>query len=199
MISQLKGNLDFKSPTYVLVDCNGVGYECQISLHTYGLLPDSGAVKLFTHLSIKEDAHTLYGFCEESERKLFRLLISVSGVGPNTARVILSSATADEIARAIASDNAVFLQKMKGIGAKTAQRIIIELKDKVYKEELANPGVLFSSSSSHNKNTEEALSALVVLGFARPLAEKAVQAVVKEVGDTASIETLIKQALKKLY
>lgn len=193
MIAHIQGKLVEKTPTEVVIDCNGVGYQVNISLHTFSLLPNSDHLKLYTFLQIKEDAHTLFGFVEKAERELFKLLLSVSGVGASTARTMLSSIAPQQIIQAIASGDVVTVQSIKGIGAKTAQRIILDLKDKVLKiynlEEVA-----FSQS---NTNKDEALSALEVLGFARKAAEKVVDKIVKENTD-ASVETIIKLALKNL-
>lgn len=193
MIAHLQGRMVEKSPTEVVIDCNGVGYQVNISLHTYSLLPDSENVKLYTHLQIKEDAHTLFGFAEKAERELFKLLISVSGVGAGTARTMLSSLEPRQVIRAIASGNDGAIQAIKGIGAKTAQRVILDLKDKVLKlydlEEVSAPG--------YNTNRDEALSALEVLGFNKKLAEKALEKVLKE-NPAANVEMMIKQALKNL-
>jgi len=182
-----------KTPTEVVIDCHGVGYHVNISLHTFSLLPDSENIKLFTFLQIKEDAHTLFGFVEKAERELFKLLLSVSGVGASTARTMLSSLDPKEVIQAIGSGNVATIQLIKGIGSKTAQRIILDLKDKVLKlydmEEL--------SISGYNTNKEEALSALEVLGFNKKLAEKAVEKIVKET-PSATVEAIIKQALKNL-
>ncbi|WP_139958920.1 Holliday junction branch migration protein RuvA [Flavicella sediminum] len=191
MITQLRGRLVEKNPTYVVVDCNGVGYLCHISLHTYGLLPSEELITIYTHLSIKEDAHTLFGFISKIEREIFRLLISVSGVGPSIARTMLSSMTAEEIQQAIASGNVALIQSVKGIGAKTAQRLILDLKDKILKtfdlEEMPLAG--------HNTNKEEALSALEVLGFTRKISEKVLDRIIKTEADL-TVEQLIKKALK---
>lgn len=191
MITQLKGRLVEKNPTHIVVDCNGVGYLLHISLHTYEQLTSDELLTVFTHLSIKEDAHTLYGFVTKVEREIFRLLISVSGVGPSIARTMLSSMTSEEIQQAIASGNVALIQSVKGIGAKTAQRLILDLKDKILKtydlEELPSP--------QHNTNKEEALSALEVLGFARKISEKVLDKILKVESDL-SVEILIKKALK---
>ncbi len=191
MITQLKGRLVEKNPTHIVVDCNGVGYLLHISLHTYEQLTSDELLTVFTHLSIKEDAHTLYGFVTKVEREIFRLLISVSGVGPSIARTMLSSMTSEEIQQAIASGNVALIQSVKGIGAKTAQRLILDLKDKILKtyelEELP--------SLQHNTNKEEALSALEVLGFARKISEKVLDKILKVEPDL-SVEILIKKALK---
>lgn len=193
MIAHIQGRLVEKTPTDVVIDCQGVGYQLHISLHTFSLLPDSDQVRLFTHLQIKEDAHTLFGFMEKSERELFRLLISVSGIGAGIARTMLSSLEPRQIIQAIGSGDVVTIQGIKGIGAKTAQRVILDLKDKVLKlydiDEV--------SASSYNTNKEEALSALEVLGFNKKLAEKVVEKLVKEQPDM-TVETIIKQALKNL-
>ncbi|MCF2874608.1 MULTISPECIES: Holliday junction branch migration protein RuvA [Tenacibaculum] len=193
MITQIKGKLVEKNPTYAVVDCNGVGYLMHISLNTYSSLPDDENVLLYTHLSVREDAHTLYGFSNKIEREVFRLLTSVSGVGPSTARTMLSSMTSEEIQQAIASENVKLIQSVKGIGAKTAQRVIVDLKDKILKTfDLDEVSVV-----QNNTNKEEALSALEVLGFARKQADKVVGNILKETPD-ASVEKLIKQALKNL-
>jgi Holliday junction DNA helicase RuvA len=197
MIAHINGQLLEKTPTYVVIDCGGVGYQLHISLNTFARLPDTGTVKLLSHLSIKEDAHVLFGFWDEQERGLFRLLISVNGVGPGTARMILSSLTPGELQTAILSGQVAVLKGVKGIGEKTAQRILIDLKDKVGKSEQAPTA--FSTLLAHNKVKEEALSALVMLGFARNLAEKAVEKVLKTAGgEEPQVEQLIKQALKNL-
>jgi len=193
MITHIQGRLVEKSPTSVVIDCNGVGYEIHISLHTFSLLPDSENIKLFTSLLVREDSHTLYGFVQPIEREMFRLLLSVSGIGASTARTMLSSLTPDEIKEAIARGDVNTIQSVKGIGNKTAQRVILDLKDKVIK--------LFAFSDVQvtlsNTNKEEALSALETLGFNRKQTEKVCDAIYKENPD-ASVETIIKLALKKL-
>jgi Holliday junction DNA helicase RuvA len=194
MIHHLKGRLIEKNPTYVVIDCNGVGYFVHISLHTFSLLNNgSEAINLYTHLQVKEDSHTLYGFIEKPERELFRLLISVSGVGASTARTMLSSLEPKQIMEAIAAGDAATVQRIKGIGAKTAQRVILDIKDKVLK--LFGEGEVFVSADNTNK--EEALSALETLGFSRKPAEKVVEKVMKETTNP-SVETIIKLALKRL-
>lgn len=193
MIAHLEGRLVEKTPTEVVIDCHGVGYHVNISLHTFSLLPDSENIKLYTFLQIKEDAHTLFGFVEKAERELFKQLLSVSGVGAGIARTMLSSLEPRHIIQSIATGDVVTIQSIKGIGSKTAQRVILDLKDKVLKlydlEEVSHSG--------YNTNRDEALSALEVLGFNRKLAEKAVEKIVKEI-PAASVETIIKQALKNL-
>ena len=193
MITPVRGRLVDKSPTEVVVDCNGVGYLLHISLNTFSSLPESENVVLYTHLSIREDAHTLFGFINKTEREIFKLLISVSGVGPSIARTMLSSMTSEEIQNAIATENVALIQSVKGIGLKTAQRVIVDLKDKILKtfdiDEL--------SINSSNTNKDEALSALEVLGFNRKQSEKVVSAVLKG-NHEASVEQIIKSALKNL-
>jgi len=193
MITQIQGKLIEKNPTNVVVDCNGVCYEINISMHTFSLLPTSDFLKIYTHLQIKEDSHTLYGFMEKAERELFRLLISVSGIGTNTARVMLSSLSPKQIQQAIAIADVATIQSIKGIGAKTAQRVILDLKDKVLKVF----GIDEVSDTLNNTNKEEALSALEVLGYARKQAEKVCNKIISTTPD-ATVETIIKQALKSL-
>lgn len=194
MIYHLKGQLIEKNPTHVVIECSGVGYIVHISLHTFSLLNNnSEAIRLYTHLQVKEDSHTLYGFMEKSERELFRLLISVSGVGSSTARTMLSSLEPKQIMEAIASGDAATVQKIKGIGTKTAQRVILDLKDKILK--VFGGDEIFVSQNNTNK--EEALSALETLGFLRKSAEKVVDRIMKETTDP-TVETIIKLALKNL-
>lgn len=193
MIAHIQGRLVEKTPTDVVIECNGVGYHINISLHTFSLIPEGENLKLFTFLQVKEDAHTLYGFVEKQERELFKLLLSVSGVGANTARTMLSSLQPNQIIQAIASNDVATIQGVKGIGAKTAQRVILDLKDKVLKiYDLEDV-----SLETNNTNKEEALSALEVLGFNRKAAEKVVDKIVKD-APNATVEQLIKQALKNL-
>jgi Holliday junction DNA helicase RuvA len=193
MIAQIQGKLVEKSPTDVVIDCNGVGYQLHISLNTFSKLPSSDFIKLYTYLQIKEDAHTLYGFAEKSERELFKLLISVSGIGAGIARTMLSSLEPKQIINAIAGSDVASIQSIKGIGAKTAQRVILDLKDKVLKIYDLDE----NSFSSHNINKEESLSALEVLGYQRKLAEKVVDKIIAN-DSTATVEMIIKQALKNL-
>jgi len=193
MIAHIQGKLVEKTPTEVVIDCGGVGYEIHISLHTFSQIPDSEQVKLYTFLQIKEDAHSLFGFADKKERELFKLLLSVSGIGANTARTMLSSLQPEQIIQAIASNDVGTIQSIKGIGLKTAQRVIIDLKDKVLKiyqiEEI--------STGSYNTNKEEALSALEVLGYQRKNAEKVLEKIIAN-NPAATVEDLIKQALKVL-
>ena len=193
MITHIQGKLVEKNPTNVVIDCNGVGYLINISLHTFSQIPDKELLKLFTHLQVKEDSHTLFGFCTLAEREIFRLLISVSGIGASTARTMLSSLTPKQVRNGIASEDVTLIQSVKGIGLKTAQRVIIELKDKVLKiydiDEVA--------PSQSNTNKDEALSALEVLGFAKKQSERLVEKIISSQPD-ANVETIIKEALKNL-
>ncbi|MGB5653515.1 MAG: Holliday junction branch migration protein RuvA [Robiginitalea sp.] len=193
MIHHLTGKLIEKHPTHVVIECAGVGYFVNISLNTFGALPDEEHLKLHTYLQVREDAHILFGFYSQAEREIFKLLISVSGIGTSTARTMLSSMTPAQIRDAIASENVPAIQAIKGIGAKTAQRVILDLRDKILKvydlDEV--------SPESGNTNKEEALSALEVLGFARKGAEKTVDAVLRK-DPTLSVEGIIKSALKNL-
>lgn len=193
MIAQIQGRLVEKTPTEVVIDCGGVGYLINISLHTYSKITDSESLRLYTYLQIKDDAHTLFGFSEKIERELFKQLISVSGIGGNTARNMLSSLTPKELIQAIGSGDAKTIQSVKGIGVKTAQRVIIDLQEKVLKlfqiEEV--------SPVINNTNAEEALSALEVLGFARKGSERIVNKILKQ-DPQATVEQIIKLALKNL-
>jgi len=193
MITHLQGKLTEKTPTEVVIDCSGVGYQVHISLHTYSLLPNTDNIKLYTYLQIKEDAHTLFGFVEKSEREIFIMLLSVSGIGASIARTMLSSIEPKQIIQAIGSGDVGTIQSIKGIGVKTAQRVILDLKDKVLK--LYNLDEL--SMVQNNTNKDEALSALEVLGFVRRISEKIVEKIVRE-NPTATAEFIIKQALKNL-
>ena len=193
MITHIQGRLIEKNPTDVVIDCNGIGYLLHISLHTYSQIPDKEQLKLYTHLQIKEDTHTLFGFSSLAEREIFRLLISVSGIGASIARTMLSSLSPKQVREGIASGDVALIQSIKGIGAKTAQRVIIDLKDKILKiydiDEV--------SVAKDNTNKNEALSALEVLGFAKKQAERVVDKVIMSQPD-ASVEIIIKQALKNL-
>ena len=195
MIAFLKGRLVHKDPAHVIIDVGGVGYQVNISLATYSDIKDQENILLFTHLPIREDAHILFGFSKETEKKLFQQLISVNGVGPGTAIVMLSYMNSIELKNAIVQENAAALQSIKGIGGKTAQRVIIELKDKLKKEswEESQGPVSFGA---HNTLRKEALSALLTLGLPKAAAEKSVDAVLKKSGNTITLEDLVKQALK---
>ncbi|WP_316798759.1 Holliday junction branch migration protein RuvA [Pedobacter frigidisoli] len=194
MYAYIDGRLTFKNPAYVVIEAGGIGYHVNISLNTYSALGDSERCKLYTWLYVKEDAHTLYGFAEEGERRLFLHLISVSGIGPNTGRMILSSITPEEIQTAIVKADLPLIQRIKGLGAKTAQRLVLELQDKLKKEGVDS----LISMPQHNTVKDEALSALVMLGFAKQTAEKTIDQILKGTEGTLSVEQLIKQALKKL-
>lgn len=193
MITHIRGKLIEKNPTNAIIEANGVGYWLNISLNTYSQIPEQESVFLYTHLSVKEDSHTLYGFISKIEREIFRLLISVSGVGPSIARTMLSSMTTDEIQRAIASGNVGVIQSVKGIGAKTAQRVLVDLRDKI-----SNTFAIDEVSvNESNTNKNEALSALEVLGFNKKQAEKVLDKILIE-DKAATVEVLIKKALKNL-
>jgi Holliday junction DNA helicase RuvA len=193
MITHLKGKLIEKNPTNIVVDCNGVGYSVNISLHTFSQLPSGENVKLFIHLQVREDSHTLFGFSSKVEREVFRLLISVSGIGASIARTMLSTLSPEQVMEAITQNNIAVIQSVKGIGAKTAQRVVLDLKDKIIKIYGLDEVSLVSS----NTNRNEALSALETLGFARKQVEKVCDDIINK-NPKASVETIIKQALKNL-
>ena len=187
----LSGRLVEKNPTDILLDCNGVGYEVRISLNTYTKIGSDEALRIYTKLIVREDAHLLYGFHETIERDMFNLLISVSGIGPNTAIIMLSSMSPEDIAYAIQSDNVAAIQKIKGIGAKTAQRVIIDLKGKVLKFQ----GDTEIIASTHNTKRIDALNALISLGFDKRSVDKVLD---KLNAEELSVEFLIKEALRML-
>ena len=195
MIAFLKGKLVHRDPTFVIVDVQGVGYQLQISLQTFSEIKEQENVMLHTHLNIREDAHVLFGFSSQAEKKLFQQLISVSGVGPSTAIIMLSYMNSNELKSAIVREDAASLQAIKGIGGKTAQRVIIELRDKLKKEtwEETQPAI---SLGLHNTMRNEALSALLTLGLPKAAAEKSVDTVLRKSGNTITLEDLVKQALK---
>ena len=193
MITQLRGKLIEKNPTNIVVDCGGVGYFVNISLHTFGLLKDEENIKIYTHLQVREDAHTLFGFIEKVEREIFRLLIGVSGIGASTARIMLSSLTPQQVSEAISLGDVATIQSVKGIGLKTAQRVIIDLKDKI----LNVVGLDEVLPMQGNTQKDEALSALETLGYTRKQSDKVVLGILKA-DPEASVEMIIKQALKKL-
>ncbi len=193
MIGYLTGNLTLKEPTQVIVDVHGIGYEVHISLNTYSKIKDAEKCKLFTYLHVKEDAHTLYGFYDPAEKNIFLKLISISGVGPGTGMMICSSLNVDEIQNAIVGEDVVTIKKVKGIGAKTAQRIILELKDKIIKEGVEAP---VAGMRIRHPLKEEALSALITLGINKNVAEKTISIILKNNHDI-SLEELIKQALRR--
>ena len=193
MITQLHGRLIEKNPTYVVIDCHGVGYEVNISLHTYGQIGSDENIRLHTHLQIREDVHTLYGFYQPMERSIFRLLISISGIGANIARTMLSSMSPLEIQQAIIHEDLAAIKAVKGIGLKTAQRVLIELKDKIQNV----TGMYEIPALKSNTIKEETLSALEVLGYPRRQAEKVIDNIIQS-APKSSVEELIKQALNKL-
>lgn len=193
MITHLRGRLVEKTPTGVVIECNGVGYFVNISLNTFSQLPDNENIFLLTYLQVKEDSHQLFGFINYNERDIFKLLISVSGIGTNTARTMLSSLTPKQIRDGISSENVALIQSVKGIGLKTAQRVIIELRDKILKVY----GFDETISDLNNTKKDEALSALEVLGFSKKQSDRVVVDILKNIPD-ASVELIIKEALKNL-
>lgn len=195
MIAYLEGRLTYKDATYVIVDIGGIGYHVKISLTTYGAVKDKDRCKLFTYQHITENSHTLYGFYGEAEKKLFMDLISISGVGPNTGLMMLSSLNPIELQQAIVNEEVNTIQAIKGIGAKTAQRIILELKDKLKKEGLLEKAIN-SPLSIHNTLKTEALTALTTLGINKAAAEKSVENILKNSKVPLSLEDVIKLALK---
>jgi Holliday junction DNA helicase RuvA len=194
MFEYIQGKLVEKTPTYAVIDCSGLAYLLHISLNTFSQIPDHERCLLFTHLVVREDAHVLYGFATKAERETFRMLINVSGVGAGTARMILSSLTTHEIAEAVLSNNVAAIKRVKGVGDKTAQRIIIDLKGKFDSAQISPE--LFVGV--HNTVRSEALTALTLLGFARSVSEKAMDKVLKSNGSDLSVEELIKLTLKTL-
>ena len=195
MIAYIRGKFTFKSPTEVVMDVQGIGYQIHITLNTYGQIKDLAEGLLYTHLVIKEDAHTLFGFADRMEKQMFQHLISVSGVGPSTAQVVLSSLTSDQVSMAILSEDERTFGRVKGIGPKTAKRIIIDLKDKIGKVEA---GRVLTYASQNNTNVEEALSALVALGFNRSQVQKALNELLTKEQKDWSVEDLVKEGLRKL-
>ena len=193
MITHLRGRLVEKTPTGVVIECNGVGYFVNISLNTFSQLPNNENIFLLTYLQVKEDSHQLFGFINSNERDIFKLLISVSGIGTNTARTMLSSLTPKQIRDGISSENVALIQSVKGIGLKTAQCVIIELRDKILKVY----GFDETISDLNNTKKDEALSALEVLGFSKKQSDRVVVDILKNIPD-ASVELIIKEALKNL-
>ena len=191
MVTQLNGRLIEKNPTLLVIDCGGVGYEVKISLNTFGTIGSEESIKIYTKFVVREDAQLLYGFAEPIEREMFNHLVSVSGIGPNTAMIMLSSLIPEEIATAIQAEDVKTIQSIKGIGAKTAQRVIVDLKDKMLKMTFSTENIF----SSNNTNHFDALTALISLGFDKKSAEKAIDKV--STGEE-SVEKLIKEALKIL-
>ncbi|MDQ3534452.1 MAG: Holliday junction branch migration protein RuvA [Bacteroidota bacterium] len=195
MIAYIQGKLAYKDPTYVIIDVGGVGYHIRISLHTFSEIKDEENLKLFTYLQIKEDAHILFGFKQLSEKQLFVNLISISGISGSLGLMILSSLNPDEIQEAIVNEDVRTIQAIKGIGAKTAQRIILELKDKIRKDLAVEKGSNIYLKP-HNTTKNEALSALVTLGITKVAAEKSLDNIIKKEGNDITLEQLIKLALK---
>ncbi len=196
MYEYLSGKFTLITPSFMVVDCNGVGYKVEISLSSYSKLKDMMEGKIFIHYVVREDTQMLYGFIDEKERELFRLLIGVNGIGPNTARMMLSSLGSDEIVNAIVSEDLKTINSIKGIGNKTAQRLIVELKDKLKKWDYSSENINIDIQKN-NKNREEALLALQTLGFNKIIVEKTLDKILKE-DKLISVENLIKQALKRL-
>ena len=195
MIAYIKGEITYKSPTYILIETGGIGYHVNISLNTYAQIEKLEKVQILTHFQVKEYSHTLHGFAEEAERSMFVLLISVSGIGPNTARVLLSSMKVEEARMAILSENVAVFNKVKGIGPKTAKRIILDLKDKVIKE---SGDSTISISPVNNTIREEALFALVALQFPKIKVQKVLNKILQQQPNINSVEDMIKLALKNL-
>ena len=195
MIAFVKGRLAHKDPTHVIIDVNGIGYQLNISLATFADVKDQEHCELFTHFHVKEDAQTLYGFSTKGEKETFLHLISVNGVGPSTALMTLSSLSNDELKHAILSEDVATVQSVKGIGAKTAQRIILELKDKM-KKDFGDIEVDQMNSISYNTVKQEALVALTTLGFNKAAAEKSIDRIIRKEGNEVTLESVIKQALK---
>lgn len=196
MIAYIKGTITFKNPTFILVEAGGIGYHVNISLNTYTRIEKQENIKILTHLLVREDSHTLYGFADDAERSMFLHLISVSGVGPTTAQIVLSSLTTDDLRSAIIGENVALFQKVKGIGPKTAKRIILDLKDKMLKD----GGDVLPTLLVAQDNTmrEEALSALSALGFNRIAVQKTLNQILRDQPGVGSVEELIKLALKHL-
>jgi Holliday junction DNA helicase RuvA len=195
MIGYLSGEITIVDPTLIMVDVGGIGYEVKISLNTYSKLKDSKKAKVYTYLHVKEDAHTLYGFYNPDEKSLFIKLISISGVGPSTAILMLSSMGVTEIQESIASEDVATIKRVKGIGTKTAERIVLELKDKIRKE-ISGERIIDIVPDSMNVIREEALIALVTLGIQKSMAEKSINSILKKADKDVTLEEVIKLALK---
>lgn len=195
MIAYIEGKVAGINPAHVIIDTGGLAYELQISLYTFEKIKEKSQCRLFTHLAIKEDSHTLFGFFDERERQMFRSLIGVSGVGTSTARMILSSLTVDELEHAILSGNSALIKTVKGVGPKSSQKIVIELQDRLGKLQPATGGIAVSGNPGGRM---QAVDALVMLGFGRSEADKAVNKIIGAQNETLSIEEIIKLALKIL-
>jgi Holliday junction DNA helicase RuvA len=197
MIAYVNGTVSYKDPAYTIIDVNGIGYEVRISLQTYTSMPDQGErSKLFTYLNIREDAHVLYGFWTADEKKLFLDLVGISGIGPSTALVMLSSLSSNEIRQGIVDEDLRLIQSIKGIGSKTAQRVILELKDKMRKEEWGGTAGQKPIASPSHTIKNEALAALITLGIPKATAEKSLDVILKKEGEGMSVEQLIRLALR---
>jgi len=196
MISYIKGTISFKNPTFILVEAGGIGYHVNISLNTYARIEKLENIKILTHLLVREDSHTLYGFADDAERTMFVHLISVSGVGPTTAQIVLSSLTTEDLRSAIIGENVALFQKVKGIGPKTAKRIILDLKDKMLKD--GGDTSLTLLTPQDNTMREEALSALSALGFNRIAVQKTLNQILRDHPGVGTVEELIKLALKQM-
>jgi len=194
MISYIKGPISFKNPTFIVVEAGGIGYRINISLNTYAKIEKSETIKILTHLQVKEDSHTLYGFAEEAERKLFRHLISVSGIGPSTAQTMLSAMSPEEARAAIVGENLAAFKTVKGIGPKTAKRLILDLKDKLLKD---GGNTAFVAAGVDNTLRNEALSALVSLGFNKIQSQKVLSKILKEQPQVKTVEELIRLSLRQ--
>ena len=194
MIAYLSGKFSYKNPAVVYLDVNGIGYEVNISLNTWSEIQNLSEGKLFTYLQVKEDSHTLYGFFDILEKEMFVMLIGVSGVGAATARMMLSSMKPDEISKAILQNNAKLLESVKGIGRKTAERLVLELRDKVNKQSF-EPGM---SSVKGNILEQDALNALIALGISKPMAEQSINKILRSEPSIIHLEDLIKKALKAI-
>jgi Holliday junction DNA helicase RuvA len=195
MYAYLQGKFTHKTPAQIYIDVNGIGFEVNVSLNTYSAIQKLHEGKLFTYLQVKEDGHTLYGFFEKEEKDIFLLLISVSGVGASTARMMLSSVRPDEIATAIIQGNVKLLESVKGIGKKTAERLVLELKDKVGKQAIGTSGTSFAIANSIE---QDALIALTSLGIAKAQAEQAIQKIMRNEPAVNNLEELIKKSLKAI-
>jgi holliday junction DNA helicase RuvA len=195
MYAYVSGRITLKSPTMVVIESGGVGYELQISLYTYGKIESEDAVRLWTQLIVREDSHTLYGFHDPEERTLFNHLISVSGIGPNTARLILSGMTPADVETAILSEDEVSFRRMKGVGPKTAKRLIIELKDKILR---SGGGAVTLPAHADNTAKREALSALIALGYPAAQAQKVISGLSARMSGSNDTEEWIKAALQEL-
>ena len=195
LIAYIQGKITFKSPAFIYVETNGIGYHINISIHTYAKIEKLEEVKIFTYFHVKEDGQSLYGFYDEVEKQIFIHLLSVSGIGPNTARVILSYMGPDEVRVAILQENVAALNSVKGIGPKTAKRIILDLKDKMIKDTGETPVIV---EENYNTMREEALSALIALGFPKASIQKSLNQAIKNYPGTVSVEELIRNVLKQM-